>query len=344
MPVRMQKVKARMCKPGLFGWTAASARSVTHRTRQLYRESLLQCRDVSLLGYKKSIKIGKREMRDLEGKVAFVTGAASGIGYGIATALAQAGVKVMMCDIERDALDKAVSALRKTNADVDGVIADVSLRDQMKAAADATIDRFGKVHILVNNAGVGGGDSYDHWSQSGWDWTMAVNVMGVVYGVEIFGPLIESHGEGGQIVSTASVAGLMATGSAPYFASKYSVVALSEGLRVELAPRGIGVSVLCPGIIKTQILESGRNLPSRFGPRVDELFDPGDRDPDQAAAFRARVDMGIDPLYVGDLVREGIEENWDYILTDMEFEPIIKARFDAVMAAYERIRDREPRR
>ena len=101
---------------------------------------------------------------------------------------------------------------------------------------------------------------------------------------------------------------------------------------------------MCPGIIKTRILESGRNLPSRFGPRVDELFDPGDRDPGQAAAFRARVDMGIDPLYVGDLVREGIEENWDYILTDMEFEPIIKARFDAVMAAYERIRDREPRR
>ena len=214
----------------------------------------------------------------------------------------------------------------------------------MQVAADATIERFGKVHILVNNAGVGGGDNYDHWSQSGWDWTMAVNVMGVVYGVEIFGPLIESHGEGGQIVSTASVAGLMATSSAPYFASKYSVVALSEGLRLELAPRGIGVSVLCPGIIKTQILESGRNLPSRFGTSVDELFDPGDRDRETAAMFRARVETGIDPLYVGELVREGIEENWDYILTDMEFEPIVKARFDAIMAAYDRIRDREPRR
>lgn len=283
-------------------------------------------------------------MRDLEGRVAFVTGAASGIGLGITTALAQAGVKVMMCDIEQDALDKAVDALRQTNADVDGVIADVSLKDQMQVAADATIERFGKVHILVNNAGVGGGDNYDHWSQSGWDWTMAVNVMGVVYGVEIFGPLIESHGEGGQIVSTASVAGLMATSSAPYFASKYSVVALSEGLRLELAPRGIGVSVLCPGIIKTQILESGRNLPSRFGTSVDELFDPGDRDRETAAMFRARVETGIDPLYVGELVREGIEENWDYILTDMEFEPIVKARFDAIMAAYDRIRDREPRR
>jgi NAD(P)-dependent dehydrogenase (short-subunit alcohol dehydrogenase family) len=283
-------------------------------------------------------------MKDLEGKVAFVTGAASGIGLGITTALAQAGVKVMLCDIEQDALDKAVTALRQTNADVEGVLADVSLKDQLQAAADATIERFGKVHLLDNNAGVGGGSSYDNWSQSGWDWTMAVNVMGVVYGVEIFGPLIEGHGEGGQIVSTASVAGLMASSSAPYFASKYSVVALSEGLRVELAPRGIGVSVLCPGIIRTQILESGRSLQGRFGSSVDELVKPGDRDNEQAASFRARVETGIDPLYVGELVREGIEEDWDYILTDTEFEPIIQARFDAIKAAYDRIRDREPRR
>ncbi len=282
-------------------------------------------------------------MKELEGKTAFVTGAASGIGLGITTALAQAGVKVMLCDIEQEALDKALADLRQTNADVEGVLADVSLKDQLQAAAEATIERFGKVHILVNNAGVGGGGSYDSWSQNGWDWTMAVNVMGVVHGVEIFGPLIESHGEGGQIVSTASVAGLMASSSAPYFASKYSVVALSEGLRVELAPRGIGVSVLCPGIIRTQILESGRNMPDRFGGSVDELFNPGDRDNELATAFRARVESGIDPLYVGELVREGIEKDWDYILTDTEFEPIIQARFDAIKAAYDRIRDREPR-
>ena len=283
-------------------------------------------------------------MMELEGKVAFVTGAASGIGFGITTALAQAGVKVMLCDIEGEALDKALATLRQTNADVEGVIADVSLKAEMQAAADATIARFGKVHILVNNAGVGGGGSYGAWSQAGWDWTMAVNVMGVVYGIEIFGPLIESHGEGGQIVSTASVAGLMSTSSAPYFVSKYGVVALSEGLRAELAPRGIGVSVLCPGIIRTKILESGRNLPDRFDANLQELFNPGNRDPEQAAAFRQRVETGIDPLYVGELVREGIEKNWDYILTDMEFEPVITARFDAIKAAYDRIRGREPRR
>lgn len=283
-------------------------------------------------------------MQDLEGKIAFVTGAASGIGLAITTALAQAGVKVMMCDIERDALDAAIAELRKTNADVDGVVADVSLKDQLQAAADATIERFGKVHILVNNAGVGGGSSYDGWSQTGWDWTMAVNVMGVVYGIEIFGPLLESHGEGGHIVSTASVAGLMSMSGAPYFVSKYGVVALSEGLRVELEPRGIGVSVLCPGIIRTRILESGRNLQSRFGASVDELFQPNDQDTEAASDFAARLEAGIDPSYVGELVREGIEKNWDYIVTDMEFEPIIRARFENIMAAYERIKDREPRR
>ncbi|MCR9078359.1 MAG: SDR family NAD(P)-dependent oxidoreductase [Hyphomonadaceae bacterium] len=283
-------------------------------------------------------------MKDLEGKTAFVTGAASGIGLAITTALAQAGVKVMMCDIEQDALDAAIADLRKTNADVEGVVADVSLKEQLQAAADATIERFGKVHILVNNAGVGGGGAYDSWSQAGWDWTMAVNVMGVVYGVEIFGPLIESHGEGGHIVSTASVAGLMSMSGAPYFVSKYGVVALSEGLRVELEPRGIGVSVLCPGIIRTRILESGRNLQSRYGGDVDELFDPDDAGDEGAADFRARLEAGIDPSYVGELVREGIEENWDYIVTDMEFEPIIRARFENIMAAYDRIKDREPRR
>ena len=283
-------------------------------------------------------------MKDLEGKIAFVTGAASGIGLATTTALAQAGVKVMMCDIEQDALDAAIADLRKTNADVEGVVADVSLKEQLQAAADATIERYDKVHILFNNAGVGGGGSYDTWSQSGWDWTMAVNVMGVVYGIEIFGPLIESHGEGGHIVSTASVAGLMSMSSAPYFVSKYGVVALSEGLRVELEPRGIGVSVLCPGIIRTRILDSGRNLQSRFGNQVDELFNPDDPESEAAADFRTRLEAGIDPSYVGELVREGIEKNWDYIVTDMEFEPIIRARFENIMAAYDRIKDREPKR
>ena len=193
-------------------------------------------------------------MRDLAGKTAFVTGAASGIGFGIATALAQAGVKVMLCDIEEAALTKAAADLKLTNADVDGVKADVSLKGELQAAADATVARYGKIHILVNNAGVGGGSSYGRWTDASWNWTLSVNLMSVVWGIEIFGPLIESHGEGGQIVSTASMAGLIAGAGPAYNVTKYGVVALSEGLRVTLAPRGIGVSVLCPGFIRTQIM------------------------------------------------------------------------------------------
>ena len=148
-------------------------------------------------------------MKDLAGKTAFVTGAASGIGLGIATAFAQAGVKVMLCDIEAGALAKAVEGLKATNADVEGVRADVSLKAELKAAADATIARYGKVHILVNNAGVGGGGPYGAWTDAAWDWTLGVNLMAVVWGIEIFGPLLDEHGEGGHIVSTASIAGLI---------------------------------------------------------------------------------------------------------------------------------------
>lgn len=283
-------------------------------------------------------------MKDLTGKTAFVTGAASGIGLGIATALAQAGVKVMMCDIEKDALDKAISDLKQTNADIDGVIADVSLKDELQAAADATIDRFGKVHILVNNAGVGGGGSYGQWTDAGWNWTLGVNLMSVIWGIEIFGPLIEAHGEGGQIVSTASIAGLIAAVAPPYNVTKYGVVALSEGLRVELAPRGIGVSVLCPGFIRTRIMESARNVPDRFAGAVDTTGAAADLESSEFAAAAAEaIAHGIDPFYVGELVREAIEGDWPYIMTDTEFEPAVDARFAAIKEGFDRIRDRKPR-
>jgi len=284
-------------------------------------------------------------MKDLEGKVAFVTGAASGIGLGITKALAQSGVKVMMCDIEEATLAAAVAELKQTNADVDSVVADISVKAQIEAAAGATKERFGKVHILVNNAGVGGGGTYGSWTDGAWKWTMDVNVMGVVWGIEAFGPMIEAHGEGGHIVSTASIAGLISGAGAPYNVSKYGVVALSEGLRVELAPRGIGVSVLCPGIIRTQIMDSDRNRPDRYG-KEDIVLDLSGNSEDREQFlkdFRARIEAGIDPDYVGELVREGIQENWDYIFTDNEFEPLIDMRFQTIKAAFDRIRNREPR-
>ncbi len=282
-------------------------------------------------------------MKDLAGKTAFITGAASGIGLGIATALAQTGVKVMLCDIEEAALAKAVAELKTTNADVEGVRADVSLKAELKAAAEATIARYGKVHILVNNAGVGGGGPYGAWTDAGWDWTIGVNLMSVVWGIEIFGPLLEQHGEGGHIVSTASIAGLVSFTSFPYNVAKYGVVALSEALRGELAPRGIGVSVLCPGFIRTHITDSRRNLPQRFGTAIDGAPPPG---PflERIAMINERIAHGIDPAYVGELVREGVEKNWRYIFTDLEFEPMIEARFVAIKEGFDQIRGREPRR
>jgi len=279
-------------------------------------------------------------MKELAGKTAFVTGAASGIGLGIATALAQAGAKVMLCDIEDAALSAAVAELKKTNADVDGVRADVSLKTELQAAAEATTARYGNVHILVNNAGVGGGGPYGIWTDPGWNWTLGVNLMAVIWGIEIFGPLIEKHGEGGHIVSTASIAGLISGGSNSYNVSKYGVVALSEGLRIELAPRGIGVSVLCPGFVRTQILNSRRNLPERFA----GAFRGQPTDPLAYAALRERVAHGIDPAYVGGLVREGIENDWPYIFTDTEFEPIVEMRFARIREGFNRIRERIPKR
>jgi NAD(P)-dependent dehydrogenase (short-subunit alcohol dehydrogenase family) len=282
-------------------------------------------------------------MKELAGKTVFVTGAASGIGLGIATAFAQAGAKVMLCDIEEAALSAAVAQLRLTNVDVDGVKADVSLKAELVAAAEATTARYGKVHILVNNAGVGGGGPYGSWTEASWDWTIGVNLMATVWGIEIFGPLIEQHGEGGHIVSTASIAGLISGQSNAYNVSKYGVVALSEGLRRELAPRGIGVSVLCPGFIRTQIMNSRRNLPKRFEGEVRTLPTSGPL-AEQISMIRERVSQGIDPIYAGELVREGVEKDWPYIFTDLEFEPMVEARFAAIKQGFDNIRGRTPKR
>lgn len=280
-------------------------------------------------------------MKDLAGKVAFVTGAASGIGLGIATALAQAGVKVMLCDIEEAALKTAVENLRRTNVDVDSVRGDVSLKSELQAAADATIARYGKVHILVNNAGVGGGGGYGAWTDKTWNWTLGVNLMAVVWGIEIFGPLIEKHGESGHIVSTASIAGLVG-GANAYNVTKYGVVSLMEGLRPVLGPRNIGASVLCPGFIRTNITTSQRNKPERFLEAQPATPAQG-QFVEMMKMVRDRVAEGIDPLYVGELVREGIENDWPYIFTDTEFEPAIEARFAGIKSGFDKIRGRVPR-
>ncbi len=284
-------------------------------------------------------------MKDLAGKIAFVTGAASGIGLGIAEALAQAGAKVMMSDIDEAALMIEVERLGATNADVAGVRADVSLKAELQAAADATMARYGRVDVLVNNAGVGGAGGYGDWTDAGWDWAIGVNLMSVVWGIEIFGPLIERHGEGGHIVSTASMAGLIAAVGPSYNVTKYGVVALSEGLRPTLAAKGIGVSVLCPGWVRTRIMESARALPERFEGAVAAPSEPTiGMEAEMYERAVAGIAAGVDPLYVGELVREGIEGDWPYIFTDAEFEPWVDARFAAIKAGFDQIRNRTPRR
>jgi NAD(P)-dependent dehydrogenase (short-subunit alcohol dehydrogenase family) len=282
-------------------------------------------------------------MQQLAGKVAFVTGAASGIGLGIAEALAQSGVKVMMADIDGEALAREVARLSATNADVAGIRADVSLKAEIQAAADACIERFGQVHIVINNAGVGGGGDYGGWNDAGWDWVIGVNLMSVVWGFEIFGPLIEAHGDGGHIVSTASMAGLVAAVAPGYNVTKYGVVALSEGLRPKLAVRGIGVSVLCPGFVRTRIMESARAIPERLAGQV-ALPDPAAVPAEMAAMFAHAITNGVDPLYVGELVVEAIQNDWAYIFTDNDFEMGVDARFAAIKAGFDQIRGRVPRR
>lgn len=285
-------------------------------------------------------------MKDLADKVAFVTGGASGIGFGIATALAQVGVKVMLADIEKAALDKAVDALRRTNAAVDGVVVDVSLRDAIEEGARRTIERFGKVHILVNNAGVGGEGRFERTTNAGWDWVLGVNLLSVIAGFQTFVPLMKQHGEGGHIVSTASMAGLIGGAGAQYAVTKHAVVALSEATRGELAPHDIGVSVLCPGVIRTNIMETSRNVPPRFKGQTAERSSI-EKDPGIAqmiSGLAQRIAQGIDPVYVGELVREAIEANELYIFTDTEFEPLVDARFAAIKKGFDRIRSRTPRR
>ena len=277
-------------------------------------------------------------MDDLNGRAAFVTGAASGIGLGITEALTARGVRVMMVDIDPGELSRAADRLRAEGAGVATAVADVSIRADLQRAADQVVEVFGGVDILINNAGVGGGGPFERWNDKGWDWTVGVNLMSVIYGCDILGRMMAAQGSG-HIVSTASIAGMMPLDSSAYSATKFGVVAVSESLREELAPKGVGVSILCPGFVNTNIIHSHRHLPERFG---ENLSDGEEVPVDDAALERIksisdRIRTGHDPRYVGDLVCDGILNNHAYIFTDREHEPTIRARFDSILAAYERL-------
>jgi NAD(P)-dependent dehydrogenase (short-subunit alcohol dehydrogenase family) len=267
-------------------------------------------------------------MRDLSGKVAFITGGASGIGLSMAQAFGAEGMSVMLADIEAEALELALVGLRERQIRAEGVVADVTSRASVRTAADATIERFGKVHLVCNNAGVGAGGPFGTVSPGDWDWVIDVNLKGVVYGMETFAPLIEAHGEGGHFVNTASLAGMLSPpGMEPYCATKFAVVAMSEGWAQQLAPKSIGVSVLCPAFVKTRINESRRNRPGAYG--------PDDRPPPPADAPPSPVLTGIPVEPVGRRVVEAVKANELYVFTHPGSKSAVAARFERILAAYD---------
>ena len=275
-------------------------------------------------------------MRELAGKTAFVTGGASGIGLGLGRAFAQAGMKVMLADIEADALAAAVKSLENVRPGVRGVICDVADPSSVERAAKASYEAFGNVHVVCNNAGVAAGGGIDNISLDNWRWVLDVNLMGVLHGIRSFLPHIRGHGEGGHFVNTASMAGMESgLGFSPYGASKFAVVGMSEGLAAQLRPLGIGVSVLCPSFVRTRIGESGRNRPQRYGPTPS--LDPNSPAAAVVAEITSRLQAGLDPAAVAERVLDAIRSDELYVFTHPNMRGQVDERFAAIQAAMDKV-------
>ncbi len=276
-------------------------------------------------------------MKEFRGKTAFITGGASGIGLGMARAFGHAGMNVVLADIDQNLAKSVSEQLAGEQIKAHPVYCDVSERASVREAALEAIAAFGKVHVVCNNAGVAVGGPIGTVKDRDWDWIIDVNLKGVVYGTETFVPLIKSHGEGGHIVNTASMAGMIAPpGMEPYTATKFAVVAMSEGWAQQLAPLNIGVSVLCPGFVKTRIHESGRARQDKYGGTGD--VDALGNGPSEAAQM---VLAGIDPDIVGRRVLEAVRDNDLYIFTHPMFKDFVAARFAGIAAAFDKAANSE---
>lgn len=271
-------------------------------------------------------------MREFKDKVAVVTGGASGIGRGMAERFGSEGMKVVLADVEEQALRQAEAEFREKGVDVLGVVTDVSKPEALENLAQQTLNAFGKVHIVCNNAGVAGawGPTWEN-TLADWNWIMGVNLWGVIHGMRTFLPIMIEQGEEGHIVNTASLAGLM-PGRGIYGVTKQAVVALSESLynELKLAEQKIGVSVLCPAWVNTKIADAERNRPTN-------LANPGDagRDPQRDAAsemVRNFLRNGMDPADIADQVFNAIRDDKLYIITHPEMDRIFKERFDNIVA------------
>jgi NAD(P)-dependent dehydrogenase (short-subunit alcohol dehydrogenase family) len=265
-------------------------------------------------------------VNQLDGKVCVVTGGASGIGLAMATRFRQAGMRVAIGDIESEALAAAVSMLGGSDEGILGVTCDVTSPESVDALRDAVVERFGTAHLVCLNAGVAPSGPVVDTSLETWRWLMDVNVMGVVHGIRSFAPLLVAQGEG-HIVCTASAAGLTTPPSlGPYAATKHAVVGLAAVLREELAPTGVGVSAVCPGVIRTRIFESERNRP-------EELAGATHTDAATADLYLGVVETARGPEVVADAVYEGVLENRLFILPSPEVNGMIEERLDSVRAS-----------
>ncbi|HEY8289911.1 MAG TPA: SDR family NAD(P)-dependent oxidoreductase [Acetobacteraceae bacterium] len=271
-------------------------------------------------------------MHDFKGKTAIVTGAASGIGLGIARALAGAGMNLVLADLRAEPLEQARAAIEALGVRAVGVTVDVSDAESVAAAGRAAEQAFGKLHVAVNNAGVAmHGTKVEAVTSEEWAWLLGVNVMGVINGIRTFVPMIRRHGEGGHVVNTGSVSSFFVRKSrnqGAYAMSKYAVLALSEALEQELEGSGIGVSILCPGPVLTSIFDSAATRPERFGGAYSR--------PAQEAMKAQSAAGAAEPDLVGQRVLRGMRENEFHILTNKVERDVIKARHDRILAAFDR--------
>jgi NAD(P)-dependent dehydrogenase (short-subunit alcohol dehydrogenase family) len=272
-------------------------------------------------------------MREVVGKTAFVTGGASGLGLALGRKFAEAGMNVMLADIEADALAAAVEGLQGFG--VRGVACDVTDPLSVEQAAERSFEEFGNVHVVCNNAGVAGGGGIEDISLDTWRWVLDVNLMGVLHGIRAFLPHMRAHAEGGHFVNTASWAGMQAgLGFSPYATSKFAVVGLSEGLAMEVRPLGIGVTVVCPGFVRTRIGESGRNRPQRYGPaRTPDPTSPAGM---LVAEIAERLRSGLDPSDVAAQVLAAIRDDELYVFTHPEMRPEFEERLATIAAALDK--------
>ncbi|MGH8219680.1 MAG: SDR family NAD(P)-dependent oxidoreductase [Steroidobacteraceae bacterium] len=270
-------------------------------------------------------------MKDVAGRVAFITGGASGLGFGMAQAFVKAGMKVVIADLRQDHLDQAIEHFARAGKrrTVHPLRVDVSDRQAMAQAADEAERVFGEVHVLCNNAGINLFNDIAAATYEDWDWILSVNLGGVVNGVHTFIPRLRKHGEGGHIVNTASMAAFIAGPNAGiYTCSKFAVRGLSEALRYSLAPHDINVSVVCPGLVDSRIYESDKlrpaNLAASSGVTDGEFMT-------RLAELHRRA--GMPPLEAGERVLRGILRNDFYIFTHPEFKEELRELFDEALAA-----------